>query len=352
MDLKIDKALRNSEDNIYVSVRIQNDTDAQIDATLQTTLQDPFLSENAGLYEGAVVNFSLPVDLVPILIVDPLPGAVDASTTLSITFEYLGVNVRKYVQYIPPNDIISKTAEYYSIFNYSHMVELINNTFLSCFTASTLPIGCTAAPYMIFNPTTGLFSIIAQTSYGPSSGVKIYFNRKLWQLFDGFHSKLLTLPTNNSDGRAHQIIIMSNYQNNITIPTGAPGAGSAAYIMTQDFSSLLGWNSIKSIIIISNIGLREEIQQSISLNGKILNEATIAEFPIDGIRAEDRVIVYEPSALRYHDVTTNDKTTSNLNIAFWMVDKKANKYRVYINPGDMAQVKFNFRKKAQKTIIL
>lgn len=348
----MDKALRNSEDNIYVNIRIQNDTDAAIDASLLTTLQESFLSENAGIYEGAVVNFSLPVDLVPILIVDPLPGAVDASTTLSITFEYLGVKVRKYLQYVPPNDITVKNSDYYSIFNYSHMVELVNNTFLDCFTSSTLPVGCTAAPYMIFNPSTGLFSIIAQTAYDTAGGVKIYFNRKLWQLFDGFHSKLLTLPTNNSDGRAHQIIIMNTYQNSLTIPIGAPGAGSAGYIMTQDFPSLLGWNSIKSIIIISNIGLREEIQQSISINGRILSESTIAEYPIDGIRAEDRVIVYEPSTLRYHDIITNDKTSANLNIAFWMVDKKANRYRVNINPGDMAQIKFNFKKKAQKTIVL
>jgi hypothetical protein len=322
--------------NIYATISIINETSDVMECKMTTLLQEPYIAKDASDYEATVVSFTLPIDLVPILICEP--GA-PSKLAYSMTFEYSGNVVREYLTYDPPNNYSSGDPRYYYIYNYSHFVDMVNDCLAALYTASTgfLPVGCTAAPYMLFDSELQKFSIIAQTAY---SDVKIYMNDLLWILFDGFHAKKAELDT----GRFAQIIIKNNYQNAITIPTGAPGAGTAGYIMKQDYSSIQAWNTIKSIILTSNIGIKSEIQTYQSLNGKYSDENIISEFTIDQLPASDRVIVYAPSQFRYHDIM-GSALSKNIYIQFFMIDKSLNKYPVFINSGDMARIRLLFRRK-------
>ena len=320
---------------IYSTITIPNETDAPIECRMNSVLQEPYISENASKYSAAVISFNLPIDLVPILICEP--GTIAGKLAYSMTFEYSGNIAQEYLTYDPPNNYATTDPRYYYIYNYSHFVEMVNTTLSALFTASSgwLPVGCTAAPYMLYDTDTGKFSIIAQTAY---SNVKLYMNNRMYILFAGFHAK----DANLSLGRSAEIRIYNNYQNNITIPTGAPGAGTAGYIMKQDYDSLQAWNTIKSIILTSDIGIKPEIQTMASMNGKYNTENIISEFTIDQLPARDRVIVYAPSKFRYHDIMGSALSKAT-NFQFFMLDKSNAKYPVMINIGDMARVRLQFK---------
>jgi len=176
------------------------------------------------------------------------------------------------------------STRYYWIYTYAQWLKLSNialtaamasiqTQFQTAWTAASgagTPTLTTAAPFLTFNPTSGLFSIYADrygfggpdrtsvASTTDNENCSLYFNSNMFGLFTNFanlyYNELGTELTNE--------IICGNtgaYQNLITVPAGTPAGVTPLvektyWVMTQENESTSSlWSPIESIVFNSTL---------------------------------------------------------------------------------------------------
>lgn len=348
---------KDGKDNIYylnISVYNTQSSPSLIPAQYSESRTDVILKDTQNYYMS-IVRFEVPGDALPILIAE---NRSDSSTVndlaYSVTLEYSSQVQRVYLQYVSQNSVSAPSSvvypstsqsvyRYYEIYHYQQFVDMVNVAFNTAFGLLTgLDPSISAEPYITFDPTTKLFTLVAQKSY-VTNNLKIYMNEILYALFDGFNAKQTYL----SSGRDYQIMVRNNYNNSITIPTFSPGAGTAGYTIIQNYPSLQAFNSVTGIVLVSNtLGNRKEYMHSSEVYSKNIQQNIVSDFIISDLdQAESRNIVYLPSAEYRMIELTSDGDLVKLDISAYWVGKDQTMYPIYVSSLSPFTCKIMFRRK-------
>jgi hypothetical protein len=239
----------------------------------------------------SVVGFEMDTQSIPVFICDPIVGQSSINDTVyTVTMNYItnsGANntvVQTRVQWEPedisatvPTGLVPDNYNmdpYYYAYTYQHFISLVNKALATCWTALGIP----AAPNtlttfislegdkVILNANTpqcltdSSGNIVTNAGAADTTGVKIYFNTELYNLFSSLEAIKIPQPLVNI-GPASSYL-NSNYQMLFTINQSSTNAKltpidfnnvppTLTYAMYQnisEYSPLPYWNPIDKVV--------------------------------------------------------------------------------------------------------
>lgn len=321
-------------------------------------------------YDLIIARWQLDTNYLPIFIPLIQTGSTDPNLTIySITLEYNNiVGDPAYVSFSPQNLVASvplapaytstqlqdNSQGYYDIYTYQYWIYLVNLCFEQAYQnlddVSTIPSAY--APVMTWDSQNNIAIINADIAGYGSTGVKIYFNQALSQLFSSFPFTINSFS--DSFNRNFQLQI-----NTFSVANQAdyPSFGTAlftGYQVFQEYSTISAWNPVLSIVLVSNtlpIVPNNEGVPSIIINGVYQQQSgnnnvqsqVITDFVADGIYKP--IITYIPSA-EYRRITlVGDKPISNIDITVMYKDRLGRLNPILLPAGCSISIKFLFEKK-------
>jgi len=386
-------------DRIYFNIVIPFSDrygNGQTPAYYQQQLDEAIVNKPKDYYLS-IVRFQIPTQTIPILIPQVLnyntspqplnsnvaipntnPNILRYSVTLSwgnpATPGATVYSEQTFVTFIPyntknpqpPNLSAQNPAPtitpYYYIFRYTDFLEMVNNALASAFTnlagLTVLPVG-SRAPYLIFDPATELISLIAQTAHynqnlgggspSPINRISIFFNNYLSDLLDGLS---YTYNPQTAFGRDYMLNVYNQFNNFYNPPFLAPTIPPEYFSMTQDYRTLVNWNSFKSLQIVSNLlPVRQEIIprpiDGIN-NGRVNTQGILKDFiPLVELGPEARTTVQYSLNGPYQLIDLyGEVPITKIDMQVYWTDQYENQYPLYIDTNQTLTLKMVFIKKA------
>jgi len=221
----------------------------------------------SGEYLITINKFNLPSNKLPLFIFPIEQNQADpnkSELTVTLTYNNAGVTeyFKKELEYFSLNNDVAPTTaipkqiinnEYYYVFSYAHMLDIVNNALEAAHTDLITAHGGapSEAPYFLYDAEAGLFKLVTQYAYltpiATPGGVGIFMNHKLEKYFTGFPFFYNT--PNDANGIDRQIIPdgRSPYAPPGTVLPTLPILPD--YVLTtQEFSSFGYWNSLQNIV--------------------------------------------------------------------------------------------------------
>lgn len=360
------------DDHVYYNISLYNTPDYMnathsIKAEFNETRTIPIL-QNPSEYHMSVIRFSVPGSSIPIFLSDVQQDASgNYISSYSVTLSYLSYYAQVYVQYTPRGPINITPAEY-PYYSYQAFLDDINTALQTAYTTLVSLAGSgfhstTQAPFLIYNPTTQIISLMAEQAYATDvSGnfVGVYMNSRLFGFFQSFETIFKT-QTTIPNGLNYQILVKSNGNNVIPADSAAfPELTTPYYQMSQEYQTLYAWNSFRSIqFITGSMPVKTELitipylqnnfsnSQQTNQSGTPVFSPILTDFEVATDGADIRTyIVYFPSAeYRLSDMQSTTplyQFTLKIN---W-IDTSGNTHPLYIRQTEVATAKFMFRKKS------
>nr|WPF46551.1 MAG: putative minor capsid protein [Lake Baikal virophage 5] len=321
-------------------------------------------------YDLIIARWQLDTNYLPIFIPMIQTGSTNPNLTIySITLEYNGaIGAPAYVNFSPQNLVASvpnapaytstqlqdNSQGYYDIYTYQYWIYLINVCFQQAYNnldlVSTPPSAY--APVMTWDSQNNIAIINADILGYGSTGIKIYFNQALSQLFSSFPFTINSF--NDAYNRNFQLQI-----NTFSVANQAdyPSFGTAqftGYQVFQEYATISAWNPVLSIVLVSNtlpIVPNNEGVPSLIINGVYQQQSgnnnvqsqVITDFVTDGIYKP--IVTYIPSA-EYRRITlVGDKPISNIDITVMYKDRLGRLNPILLPAGCSISIKFLFEKK-------
>lgn len=380
---------QDTPDNVYYDVTITNiETISRNPPSLyfNETRNTPFVYDPESYYLS-IIRFTLDTPTLPVFIpvIQPNQGNVNLtiySVTLSWTDPVSGVtfNQQSFVEFIqqienvvtpaPPNQttdgLQNNNTGYYEILNYQYWIELINNTFTTCFTALDLQVTTaglvlpsTHVPSMSWDITSNSAVLTAeQIGYDNSlpNTIEIYMNPATYQIFSSF-PVIIKGVEGISNGKNLQLIMNGFGGANVVIfpPTAAAILQYEALQIVQEYSTLALWTPITSIVFTSNtlpIVPSNISSPSLYINGAVYNNGgnnsnisqVVTDFVSDnGIYKPN--IVYTPSA-QYRLINLVGNTPIyNLDLNVYWKSRTGVLQPFKLSSGSTATIKILFTRK-------
>jgi len=356
-------------DNVYVDIKIPNltQTTKNVLMTFEQQKDNPII-DNPSHYYLSLVRWKVPGGNFPVLIMPIVDGQADPNLSVyTVTLETSTDTFQKNLYYYdrsfdtaPGGDPLNanpnqKVSSYYFIYEYQHLLDMVNQALYAAWDNVTgKPVG-SEPPFMIFNPVTKIFSLVAQLSqYGveinalpltnpanpPSydADIKIFFNVALQELFTGFAIKYFDNATLGRDAQ----VLVANYQNNYW---PVPSVVSDYVEVSQQFSSAAQWSPVKQILFSTNsIPIQSEFTAtSGSSYKKILTDfEPLADTPFSDARTT--LQYYPQGPYRLLDLTgTNPLYKIDLYVTWLDID--GNEYYATVPPDDVFTAKLLFVKR-------
>ena len=374
---------------IYYNVSIAHDDQVSVnsrptEAVFREVRSQGILSEDAKNYTMSVIRFSIPTTLIPIFYMGIYRGVLNGPvntninlTTLSITLETVELkNNPKFQEFIiwntedktaqvPPtvpisNNDIFQFKEYYALYSYNHLCELINTALKNCYVNNIAPLifpTTGEAPFITFDSTTGLFTMYLDINI--DNKVNVYFNNELHTLF-GTSFRTIYKSYDDVNG-ANSLFVFTNINNtNLFID------GKTQYIKnTQEFNTTGLMTSFTSIVIFSdnlpivseNLSLQNKIDfkndggilRRVSENLYTSNDTAqiISDFSIDlglSIGNIKNYINYSPTAEYRRLSLMSSSRITDLNVSIFWKDNYDILYPLRIPAHDEATIKLLFEK--------
>lgn len=380
---------QDTADNVYYDVTITNlETINQNPPSLyfNETRNTPFVYDPESYYLS-IIRFTLDTPTLPVFIpiIQPNQGNRDL-TIYSVTLSYtdpstlVTYNQQTFVTFVqqifgvvvpaPPsqtNDgLQNNQTGYYEILNYQYWIQLINDTFVTCFNAlnaqviaggGTLP--STNPPSMAWDTTCNCAILTAeQVGYDTSipNIIEIYMNPALYQIFSSF-PVIIKGSVDIQFGKNIQII-MDGFggANIVKFPPTAPSASQYdALQVVQEYSTIALWTPITSIVFTSNT--LPVVPANISapllfVNGQIYsnggNNSNISQVVTDFV-SDDGIykpnIVYTPSA-QYRLINLVGNTPIyNLDLNVYWKSRTGVLQPFKLSSGSTATIKLLFTRK-------
>lgn len=366
-----------SSDNehIYYNLSIDNAFNGVNNATTRDCVYDkqsPNIIQKQSDYELAVDSWQVRAQL-PIMITTIKEGilATDINATpYSVTYEFttggVTTNFQTELIYIPDPKFLDPTEGplpkppsqnngiqdlltnpgYYWTTKYNTMVKMINNALTTSYNAfNAAHGGIHAAPcYLQYNPQTGLFAMVAESSYALAANpAKIFVDTQLYKFLDTIPARFYGF--NRPFAKEYQIDFEVRTNNSNAWVVGNPDAGVVPnpqtvvpdyLILEQETDSRGLWNNITQFLVTSNsISVRDEYlpyrskpQQVNNQNFDVFNQSkrsVISYIDYNSTSAAitkqtslSRDIIYSPKYRKWIDLVSNDGLNS-INIEFFYV---------------------------------
>jgi hypothetical protein len=345
---KIQGIRQGDGNNVYGNLVVTNNTSFYQPMDIEVNRGDEIL-KNANDYYMSIIRFSIPTGYLPLFFLDLV------NTPLEVTMAYNGVSHTVQLVY---DNILSSLANTqnpllppYGIWTYLQFVNMINVAIQAAHDFLFPPVNAKKAPYMIFDPVTQLFSMIADNSYiEPSPYInplveKLFFNNNLNNLFNNFFGVRDPYVLNS----LFQFIFQNTNNNSITTRDSLAGVE-----MKQEYTTLTLLNSVTNITIESNsFPVASEYQYVSSITDTTFNDDSrkiLTDFEINYTNernaGESRSLQqYQATIYRYIDMKGSSELRNfTLSIYAYLAD--SNKYlKLFLIPGQTLSMKILFKRK-------
>jgi hypothetical protein len=320
-------------DTFYYSLVIKNTATTYQNATFIEDRQLP-LVDKANEWNLFVVSFTVPGEDIPII-------QTFSNSRFSVTMTYGGSTVQTFLVYGFADNTLGNT----DVFSYGQFLLILNTALTTCYNALKVlqpGIPNASAPYMIYNSSSFLMTLVAPTSYdiyanlpSPPNSALLYFNNNLTQFFQSLLYIYNTVPAAN--GEDSQVVI-TNLRNNTS---------GGNYLMVEEFSCLENWNDFLSLVFISNLmPVNKESIPSSSGSGLTNANSIFIEFtPSIALGPEARgTLQYNANLYQIINMTTDQPLRTVDMQVFWK-DRNQTLNPLRLAPGGSVQIKLGFRKK-------
>lgn len=342
-------------DNTYIDITINYNDSDPITQAVYNEMRTESIIDNPSEYYLSIIRFKIPGSVIPILVM-PVDPTGSNTSVYSVTLSYNGdVQKQNLIYYSALNFATVSDNYYYYVFEFQHLLFMINVALDTAFSnLSSPPVG-SEAPYMIFDPATNLFSFIAQTAnynsgINPSTTdtgyIQVYFNFKLANLFTGIPFKVQQDAFNSgfsSDGRDEQMIITSYGNNNDNLYRPNPTASYDYFQIQQELPSLSNFNPFNKIVVTSNT---LPVSPSYSQSGDSYRKVVTDFQPEITLGSDIRTqYLYIPqSQYRLIDLLS-DRPIYNIDLTFYWEDANNTLHRIFIPWGEEINMTIGFFKK-------
>ena len=337
----------------------------------------PFLNDPSKYYMS-IIRFSLDTGTtLPVFIPEIVNGTTDINETIyKITLVYNGTAYTSTIEWIPQNRISNLpippaqcqngeadlSTGYYFCYNYQYFLNLVNVAFADCLSqiggsATNIP------PVFTYDTQNKVFILNCPYPYyntEDASGIKIYLNPPLYQLFGSMpftlEKKNPLLGINNLQNIQIQVGTFGG-ANVVDFPLNPP-AGISQYQaiqVFQEYSTLSLWTPVTSIVftsstlpVVSNQVSAPLIYidgqtQSFSSNNSNITPIITDLVSNDGLYNPN--LVYNPTAQYRLIELIGNKPLYNLDIQVYFRDRHARLYPVRLPAGGVCTLKILFTRK-------
>jgi len=336
----------NGCEHLYYNITIPHNKDEKFtEAVYRKNNTEPILS-NPEDYNVSIARFSIGTNQVPIFVAEPVIDGLDELVyKVSLTYD----------THVSTINIINTQSSFdgsslvkYFYYSYSRFLKEVNTAINSAFINldAMVPGGLPALsepPYMTFNQSQNVFSIVAQTSnyadnLPDNQRIDIWFNYELEPLLaGGFDTDYYF------NGRGGNIDLISKFKfydkfNNID---------SGYFIDVQDYSILSFWNSFRSLQITSNLPIQQEfIENDFANSNSTTSQNILKDFIVlyTGDEVARTTVDYTINDYEYIDLK-GVEPIRNIDINIFWVDKKGKQYPLFLGVGESCQIKLLFKKK-------
>lgn len=328
--------------------------------------------QNPSDYYVSVIRFTIPGTTIPIMIFPIQTNQSNINlSTLSITLT-LNAEVQQifltFVPFVnfpaPPGPVGNEqvNSPYYYVYDYNHVILMINAALATAFAALTGKPAGSLAPYLILDPNNNLISLVttrAGYTFNPLTNISppaniigIYINTPLSTLLQFLPNKFIGYDAPN--GTNAWLIVTDLFDNAYTPPNIAPTFPSLYLRMTQEALSLDLWNSCNSIVFqTGNIPIQYEYVPNTDIGN--LTQASNDNFR--PVLTDFSPILDDPhdtqSIFNYfvsgpYRITSLKSTNPlyKIDLQLYWQDKKNNLYPLTIVEGNTVSVKLMFIKKS------
>jgi hypothetical protein len=389
------------KEHIYYNLAIENPFDGVDNGNTDDCVyekQTPAILQKQSDYELCVDSWQVRAKL-PILICPIQEGATGTDINLtpySVTYEFttggVTTNFKTELIYLPdpkfidpakgppPNppsqnngiqDLLTNHG-YYWLTKYNTMVKMINTALTTSYNAFNAAHGGihSSECYVQYNPQTGLFSIVGESSYATAANpAKVYFETQLYKYID-------TIPAlfhgfNQPFSKEFQIDFEVRKGNSNAWVEGNPNCGVVPnpqtdppdfIIMEQETDSRELWSNITQILLTSNsINVRDsylpyrvkpqQIANSIFDNFNQPKRSVLSYIDYNATRAAQtkqsslvRDLAYVPKYRKWIDLVSNDGL-NNIQLEYYYVLSGQTILPLTLPVNGTADVSLLFRKK-------
>ncbi len=247
---------------------------------------------------------------------------------------------------------------YYNVYDYYVLVQMMNNSLSAAFTDLQTqvgsPISTAKKPFFGFDATTGLFSLYTDPNFFDSSlttPIEIYFNSPSYLMIDGMAFN--SINYNDPQGLDNLLIITSN--NGLNVAT----VNSVQYIkMSQQYVSAAYQSALKSIIVKTSMNIRSEVfnldlandsgatgrQQNTSFTNIMTDFLPDISQPTVGVSSYK--FIYNASSLYRIFQFKQKDPLYEINASVYWTDNYGNTFPLYLEKGQVVNIKFMFIKKS------
>lgn len=341
----------------YLNIRVANDSVKPFKPAEYIRNNTSALLEQPRLYKLSVDRFKIPVNTIPLLIVENLPGGSLNETVYQFELrDGTGGIVLQTVEYIP-NGLISTDPRYYYVYSYSRFITMLNNALASAFDVlynepgappPVLPNYNKVPPHFEFDPVAQKISLVVPSLFydplvtNPLPNWTIRFNFELLRFFQGFESDIII------QGEWYEFKTYNRYNNNVTVevPDNDNGTQLVNYLnMLPDYNALTRWNELDSIQIITNLPVNQQFVETADTTTSTSSKPILTDF-----------MVLYPDPNSYAATTLDLATTErswydlygqapirNVQFTFLWVSFSGATYPLYLSKGDAIIMKLLFK---------
>jgi hypothetical protein len=411
--------IKAKDDHIYYNIEIKRDAvnPRPIPATFIDRRADPII-EIPEEYHLSVLRASIPGEYIPLFIypnTGPEGSRVVDNTKFSVTLSLGANDYRTFVTFISANVTVPSTSEeYYYQYSFQGFINMINTAFQTAFNnlkAANPGNSATAAPYLIYNNTSYLVSLIIQPQY--LNNIRIYMNDRLYSFFESFNviygdfgiavpngkniefvleqtknncyceCQFLDIGTTNTSttitsaglftpalsgavisgaGIVPGTTVLYVNVNQMTLSNAATATNASIQAkfeqcnlleIKQDYQTTYLWSNVKSIVLLSNlIPVKEEytptISNTVQSSDDFLRILTDFEPPLSSGNEIRSTYTYTPTA-EYRRIDLKGTNPINMfDVSVYWKDSDGILHNIFVPAfGNGMSIKFLFEKKAK-----
>ena len=360
MDIVRDNSPDLADEDIYVNVTVTNNTQGTIEATYQTTSNEPILG-NPSDYKGTIARLDLPST--------DIEKFTFEANTYSISLEY-PTNSFTSRQFLVLDDVVLVPNPIHiddnAIYFIKQMVKSINDAFVAAYAAivadngGPLPIGHPQGPPMVvYNSPLNVIEVYAPIEYDDftSTGtanpnkINIYATTNLGFMFQNIYSEFIGL--NSPSGEDFRIKVTDEINNSgsfsyplryTTLPVVLPGGAIDSYVLRQEYGTINLWYDTYKIVLTTDMNVRREYIIDSGSEGDLEYLPILTDFNYEFTRNHYERLSYAANPFRWFDLL---QTTPLKKISFRILlqTRDGRLFPLQILPGESFNIKMLFRKK-------
>ena len=339
--------MNNDRDIIYIDlVQYNSSTENQV-INIQR-IYDEVILKNANEYQMSIVRFDFYGIILPIInLQNYFINNTPPTTVMQVKLTYNATDFIVPITWVP-----FSTPPSFNYYDYNHFTRIVNNA-LTTATANlntVFPATITIPPRVEYDPLTTRFVLYGEQAVFTDTlpnPVILSLSNVLGDLMHSLPYNFFETGSPSFFRMSFREIFGSNATNNSKIVSGVP-----CWAMIQEYQSLSGMNSAKSIVLTSDLPIVEEYINSIGNEFSGGNTSTIqlpivSDFILNAPNGYDifNYVVYQPTAEYRMISLSGSRPIQSINMKMFYQDANGILTPLLLPPKKSINIKLMFRKK-------